>query len=165
MNKYVFPYQEQLDRIKRLEADISRFSVSSDNNYEKAIDAFTSFFIQCYHLRDWLAESRFSRRDIDIFISESFSLSLCRDMANKQKHKTIDKYEPQNHLVEHKIHNDSNIVTSIVRYYDPFRKENRFGIDVQEFGTLIDVIDLAEKCVDEWERFLYIYSMEGRLNL
>ncbi|HNY35828.1 MAG TPA: hypothetical protein PLD14_02455 [Candidatus Pacearchaeota archaeon] len=159
MDKYIFPYQEQLDRIKRLEEDIERFSTSSDDNFEKAIDAFTSFFIQCYHLRDWLAESRYRRRDIDIFISGSFSLSLCRDIANKQKHKTIDKYEPQNHLVEHKIDDNSNILTPIVRYYDPFRKENRFGIDVQEFGTLIDVIDLAEKCIDEWEKFLYIYSI------
>lgn len=159
MDKYIFPYQEQLDRIKRLEEDVEHFSISSDDNFEKAIDAFTSFFIQCYHLRDWLAESRYSRRDIDIFISESFSLSLCRDMANKQKHKTIDKYEPQNHLIEHKIDDNSNISTPIVRYYDPFRKENRYGIDVQEFGTLIDVIDLVKKCIDEWEKFLYIYSI------
>jgi hypothetical protein len=154
--KYVFPYQEQLDRIKRLEEDIKRFSTASDDNFENAVDAFTSFFIQCYHLRDWLAESRYSRRDIDIFISDSFSLSLCRDMANKQKHKNIDKYEPQNHLVEHK---HGNISAPIINYYDPVRKENRFGVDVEEFGTLIDVLDLAEKCISEWERFLYIYSI------
>jgi hypothetical protein len=159
MNKYIFPYEEQLDRIKRLEEDIQRFSIATDDNFEKAIDAFTSFFIQCYHLRDWLVESRYNRRDIDVFISGSFALSLCRDMANKQKHKTIDKYEPQNHLVEHKIADKSNILTPIVRYWDPFRKENRFGIDVEEFGTLIDVIDLADKCVNEWERFLYLWSI------
>ncbi len=156
MKKYIFPYQEQLDRIKRLEEDLRRFSVASDDNFKSAVDAFTSFFIQCYHLRDWLVESRYGRRDIDIFISQSSYLSLCRDMANKQKHKNIDKYEPQNHLIEH---NDSGISTPIVRYYDPFKKENRFGVDVQEFGTLIDVIDLAEKCIEDWERFLYIYSI------
>jgi hypothetical protein len=77
-------------------------------------------------------------------------------MANKQKHKTIDKYEPQNHLVEHKY---LEMSSPIVSYYDPFRKQNRFGIDVEEFGTLIDVLDLAQKCIDEWERFLYIYSI------
>lgn len=159
MNKYIFPYQEQLDRIKRLEEGIKLFSIATDDNFEKAIDAFTSFFIQCYHLRDWLVESRYNRRDIDVFISSSFSLSLCRDLANKQKHKTIDKYEPQNHLIEHKIDDNSNILTPIVRYYDPFRKENRFGIDVAEFGTLVDVIDLAEKCVNDWERFLYLWSV------
>jgi hypothetical protein len=158
MNKYIFPYEEQLDRIKRLEEDIERFSVATDDNFEKAIDAFTSFFIQCYHLRDWLVESRYSRRDIDVFISSSFALSLCRDMANKQKHKTIDKYEPQNHLMEHKI-DGSNILTCIICYYDPFRKENRYGIDVQEIDTLVDVVDLAEKCVDEWQRFLYLWSI------
>jgi len=150
------PYQEQLDRIKRLKKEIDVFSVATDDNFEKAIDAFTSFFIQCYHLRDWLVESRYNRRDIDIFISQSTFLSLCRDMANKQKHKTIDKYEPQHNLVEHK---DLGISTPIVQYFDPCRREKRFGIDVQEFGTLLDVIDLAEKCIKEWERFLYIYSI------
>jgi len=150
------PYQEQLDRIKRLEKDIERFSVATDDNFEAAVDAFTSFFIQCYHLRDWLIQSRYGRIDIDIFISKSAWLSLCRDMANKQKHKNIDQYEPQNHLIEHKT---SGISTPIISYYDPFREKNRFGIDVQEFGTLIDVIDLAEKCIKEWERFLYIYSI------
>jgi hypothetical protein len=150
------PYKEQLDRIKRLRDDIKRFSVANDDNFEGAIDAFTSFFIQCYHLRDWLIDSRYGRIDIDIFVSKSPTLSLCRDIANTQKHKRIDKYEPQNHLVEHKF---SGISTPITKYYDPFRKENRFGIDVQEFGTLVDVIDLAENCVEEWERFLYIYSI------
>jgi hypothetical protein len=154
--KYTFPYQAQLDRINRLEEDLQRFSVATDDNFHNAIDAFTSFFIQCYHLRDWLVESRYGRRDIDIFISQSAYLSLCRDMANKQKHKNIDKYEPQNHVIEHK---DFGISTPIFRYYDPFRKENRFGIDVEEFGTLIDAIDLAKRCIEEWQRFLYIYSI------
>lgn len=154
--KNLLPYQEQLDRINRLKEDVKRFSAATDENFESAIDAFTSFFIQCYHLRDWLVQSRYSRRDIDIFISKSPSLSLCRDLANKQKHQAIDKYEPQNHFVEHKI---AGISTPIIRYYDPFRKEDRFGIDVQEFGTLVDTIDLVEKCVEEWEKFLYIYSI------
>jgi hypothetical protein len=154
--KYVFPYQEQLDRIKRMAEDIKRFSVATDDNLESAIDAFTSFFIQCYHLRDWLFESRYSKRDIDIFINESFALSLCKDMANRQKHRSIDKYEPFHHLIEHRY---GNISSPIVKYYDLVRKENRFGIDVEELGILMDVIDLSGKCIDEWERFLYIFSI------
>ncbi|MFA5012969.1 MAG: hypothetical protein WC520_00175 [Candidatus Paceibacterota bacterium] len=154
--KNVLPYREQLDRIVRLKEDIMRFSVATDDNFENAIDAFTSFFIQCYHLRDWLIQSRYGRVDIDIFISKSAWLSLCRDMANKQKHREIDKYDPQNHFTKNK---SSGTATPIIKYYDPFRGEDRFGIDVQEFGTLIDVIDLAEKCIEEWKRFLHIYSI------
>jgi hypothetical protein len=152
--KNFLPYQEQLNRIKRLEQDIKRFSVATEDNFESAIDAFTSFFIQCYHLKDWLIESRYNRRDVNLFIDNSVPLSLCRDIANKQKHKKIDQYEPKNHLSEKR-----GVSGSITKYFDPFRKENRFGIDVQEFGTLIDVIDLAEKCLEEWENFLYIYSI------
>ncbi len=150
------PYKEQLERVKRIQEDIKRFSVSRNENFKDAIDAFTSFFIQCYHLRDWLAESHYRKRDIDVFIANSMPLSLCRDIANKQKHKAISKYRPVNNLIEHEVH---GITTSIISYYDPILEQSRFGIDVREFGTLIDVIELSEKCVQEWERFLYIYTV------
>lgn len=154
--KQNLPYQEQLDRIKRLREDLERFSIATDDNFENAVDAFTSFFIQCYHLRDWLAESRYLRRDIDAFINQSNSLALCRDLANKQKHKQIALYEPRHSLAERK---GRGVSIPVVSYYDPSRKTQRFGLDMEEFETMIDVIDLAEKCVEEWERFLYVYSI------
>jgi hypothetical protein len=149
------PYKEQLERIKRLREDISRFSVSTSDNFKDANDAFTSFFIQCYHLRDWLFQSHYRKREVDAFVNNNVSLSLCRDMANRQKHREINRYEPQNHFIEHDVH---GIATPIINYYDPVRKENRFGIDVREFGTLIDVIELADKCIEDWERFLYFHT-------
>lgn len=152
----LLPYQEQLDRIKRLKEDIDKFSIATDDNFEKAIDAFTSFFIQCYHLRDWLVQSRYMKRDVDNFISQDIWLSLCRDLANTQKHREINQYEAKNHFVYHKI---NGMTTSIISYHDPFKKQERYGLDVQEFGTLIDVVDLAEKCIKQWEKFLYIYSI------
>ncbi|MFA5086870.1 MAG: hypothetical protein WC470_01040 [Candidatus Paceibacterota bacterium] len=154
--KNILPYQEQLDRVKRLKEDIGRFSTATDENFKSAVDAFTSFFIQCYHLRDWLIQSRYGSRDINIFISKSVSLTLCRDLANMQKHTKIDLYESQYHFVNHKF---LDISTPITVYSDPARKENRFGIDIKEFGTLVDVIDLAGECVEEWEKFLYIHSI------
>jgi hypothetical protein len=45
--KNILPYQEQLNRIKRLEKDIKRFSIATEDNFENAIDAFTSFFYHC----------------------------------------------------------------------------------------------------------------------
>jgi hypothetical protein len=154
--KHNLPYQEQLDRIKRLKDDLERFSVANEENFPSAVDAFTSFFIQCYHLRDWLTESRYLRRDIDTFVNQSVYLSICRDIANKQKHKRIDKYETKYHLVEHK---NNGISSPIISYHNPHAKQNRYGLDIEEFGTLLDVIELAEKCIKEWERFLYLYSI------
>lgn len=154
--KNILPYREQLDRVKRLEEDIKRFSIATNENFKSAVDAFTSFFIQCYHLRDWLIQSRYGSRDINIFISKSVSLTLCRDLANMQKHTKIDLYESQYHFVSHKF---LDISTPITVYHDPARKEDRFGIDIKEFGTLVDVIDLAKECVEEWENFLYIHSI------
>ena len=66
--KYNLPYEEQFNRVKRLRKNIEQFATATDNNFEDAIDSFTSFFIQCYHLRDWLIKSGFNQVDIDNFI-------------------------------------------------------------------------------------------------
>ena len=149
--KYKSPYQEQLGRVKRLRKDIERFSVATDENFETALDAFTSFFIQCYHMRDWLIKSGFGKIAVDHFIERSTWLSLCRDLANKQKHQKIDRYKPQNDFLDHGV----GISTPISRHFDYFiHKEPRFGIDVWEFGMPIDVMEVADKCVNGWEDFL-----------
>lgn len=149
--KYKKPYQEQFNRVKRLRNSIEQFAAATDDNFENAIDAFTSFFIQCYHLRDWLIKSSFDQLSVDNFIARNTWLSLCRDLANKQKHQKIDRYKPQNDFVDFGL----GISTPISRHYDYFiHKEPRFGIDVWGFGMPIDVMEVADKCVSEWEKLI-----------
>jgi len=62
--KYKSPYEEQLNRVRRLRSGIKQFETATNDNFEDAIDAFTSFFIQCYHLRDWLNKSGYSKIQI-----------------------------------------------------------------------------------------------------
>ncbi|MDP2641527.1 MAG: hypothetical protein Q8P39_03325 [Candidatus Yanofskybacteria bacterium] len=156
--KYKLPCQEQFSRVKRLRKDIERFSVATDENFETALDSFTSFFIQCYHMRDWLIKSGFRQIAIDNFIERSAWLSLCRDLANKQKHQKIDRYKPQNDFVDHGF----GISTPISRYFDHFmHKEPRFGIDVWKFGIPVDVMEVAAKCVSGWDDFLQ--SQQGEV--
>ncbi len=148
--KYKIVYEEQFNRIKRLKKNIEQFSIATDNNFEEAIDTFTSFFIQCYHLRDWIIKSGFDKNFIDDFISQNIWLSLCRDLANKQKHQSIDKYIPNNDFVDFRV----GVSTPISRYYDYFDKKSRFGIDVWGFGTPIDVVEVADRCIGEWKKLI-----------
>lgn len=155
--KYKSPYEEQLERVKRLRKDIERFSVATDENFEIALDAFTSFFIQCYHVRDWLIKSGVDHSVVDNFITRSTWLSLCRDLANKQKHQKIDRYKPQNDFVDFGV----GVSTPISRHYDYFiHKQPRFGIDVWKFGMPVDVMEVADKCVSGWEDFLQSQQRE-----
>lgn len=84
--KYSFPWQEQFNRIKRLRNSLKNYENSADSNFEDGVDAFTSFFIQCYHLSDWLVKSGQNKDLVWEFIKKSQWLSLCRNLANTQKH-------------------------------------------------------------------------------
>ncbi len=99
---------------------------------------------------------------VDGFIQRSTWLSLCRDLANKQKHQKIDRYTPQNDFVDFGV----GVSTPITRHYDYFiHKGPRFGIDVWGFGMPVDVIEVVEKCVDEWKKFLaFQKGMVGRFD-
>ena len=150
--KYKTPYEEQFNRIKRLRKNIEQFSAATDDNFENAIDAFTSFFIQCYHLRDWLISSGYEQSIIDTFIRQNTWLSLCRDLANKQKHQEIKRYKPENDFIHDQFF---GVSTPITRHYDYFiHKEPRFGIEAWGFGMPVDVIEVADKCIEGWNKFL-----------
>jgi hypothetical protein len=147
--KYESPYQEQYNRVFRLKKELERYAIASSENFEIALDKFTSFFIQCYHLRDWIINSGYSKRKIDKFIEANTYLSICKDLANRQKHQKITRYKPVNF-----VDFGFGITTPITRYYDYVRKQERFGIDIWEFKTPIDVIKFAEGCLSSWDDIL-----------
>jgi len=150
--KYKKPYQEQWNRVRRLRKSIDQFANATDENFEDAVDSFTSFFIQCYHLRDWLIKSGFSQVSVDNHIKKHTWLSLCRDLANTQKHQEIDRYKPDNDFVKDQFF---GVSTPITRHYDYFiYKGPRFGINVWGLGMPVDVVEVADKCIEEWDTFL-----------
>ncbi|MEK7213880.1 MAG: hypothetical protein AAB637_02090 [Patescibacteria group bacterium] len=150
--KYKSPYEEQLQRIKRLRKNINQFADATDENFEDAIDAFTSFFIQCYHLRDWLIRSGYNQSQVDFCIQNNTWLSLCKNLANKQKHQKLKKNELENNFVKD---NFFGVSTPMNRYYDYFiHKGPRFGINIWQFQMPVDVIEVADKCIAGWEEFL-----------
>jgi len=142
-------YLEQLERIKRLMKKLALYAEITDTNYAEAVDEFTSYFIQCYHLRDWLIRSGFSQSSVDDLIKSSKHLSLCRDLANKQKHHTIDRYVPKNSFV------DLGRNTPITRFADHFdHGKIKLGIDIWEYGQPIEALSVAHHCLEEWSSFL-----------
>lgn len=148
--KYTHPYIEQWNRLVRLRRKLDEYSEASDDNFEEALDAFTSFIIQCYHLRDWLIKSGYSQISIDHAIQNDTYLSLCRDLANTQKHQKIDRYTPKNSFVE----NDFGISTPISRSYDPIKQQSFFGVMVWEFGLPVNILEIANRCLESWQAII-----------
>ncbi|EEB7841207.1 hypothetical protein GNY41_22395, partial [Salmonella enterica subsp. enterica] len=75
-----------LNRIEKIYAGI--FS-SSGHDKEDYDDDVVSFFIHCYHIRDWIIELNtlnIKSGQVDTFINKHQALKICADLANGSKH-------------------------------------------------------------------------------
>ena len=157
--KYDLPYKEQLARITRLSKNLKKYSVASDEIFDEALDAFSSFFIQCYHLADWLKNSGYREKDIYDFINKSDYLSLCHSLANLQKHQKGDEHTKQQKecdFCDAGGFSDFGITTPIIRQFNYFKGgKYEFVILATKFAPFpLPILDLIEKCIEEWLRFL-----------
>jgi hypothetical protein len=160
--KYLLPYEEQFARVVRLNDGLKKYSVATDKNFEEAIDAFTSFFIQCYHLADWLKRSEYFEKSIYDFIKNSPYLSLCHALANTQKHQKTHSHDKQNDdckFCDLGAFGDFGITTPIFKQVDHFDNgQEKFCIAATDFAPFpIEILELTNKCIQEWRRFIEIH--------
>ena len=130
-------WQGQLERVHRWYGRLIHSASIGSADLEDF--AFT-FFQNCYFLREWVEKtSTITSSDLDLLFSQSRELQVCRDLCNGTKHLTISKPSA-----------DANF--SIAREYDPgsAHKYRLVGIAADKF----DLLELANKCLQEWERFL-----------
>ena len=84
---------EQLQRSKRYLSRIRSMyhGVALDENKtaKHLDDDVISFFIHCYHIRDWIIHLNklgIISKDVDDFINQHDALKICADFANGAKH-------------------------------------------------------------------------------
>lgn len=94
--KYKLTYHEQWGRVVRLRKTLDKYEFAEDRNFEITIDAFYKFFHTVLsHMRDWLIKSSDTKQFIDEAIRQDQWLSLCRDIANNQKHQRLLGMSPR----------------------------------------------------------------------
>jgi hypothetical protein len=92
-------YREQYDRVKRWYARFDAIDkgrphdVSSDNY----VDEIYAFFLNCYHLKDWIkhdgAVPAAVQQALEGYVSSNRSLCLCADICNSLKHLRLTRRE------------------------------------------------------------------------
>lgn len=148
------PFLEQWMRVKRLYnlaklLELGEFKDNRLSGYK--FDIFLSFFVQCYHLRDWLVNSNSIKSHVvDKFIRDSYQFGICRNLCLGVKHHTVLKPSRA------RLADFSSIVgvkIPIVREYDDLSKtEERTVILVD--GKNYNALTLATECIDQWNQFL-----------
>ena len=116
-------------------------------------DDVISFFIHCYHVRDWivhLSKTGITARQVDSYIDSHRALRICADLANGSKHCKLTRsprsgYQP--HIAE-KERDTSAWLTG-----GGGGEVMKSKYTVLSNTECIDALELAAECVQLWESF------------
>lgn len=146
-------WQDQHERVGRWHKRLSeiRRGIPADTSQAEAQDEIYAFFMNCYHLRDWIIASGFKpKAEVDTFISADPDLALCADICNGLKHFGLERARSSSGLTWS--------TASEVMYYfpggmpdDPIASEHWVFTTGE---TAVDMFDLADRCVAAWDGFL-----------
>jgi len=119
-----------------------------------ALDLIYAFFMNCYHLRDWLIKSGHSEKVIfDTYIKNSDALRWCRDICNGMKHFRLDPdrtptYESWTTATVTPVYIDGRPVQP-----EPIAGKHWVFEDPVS-GAQRDMFELADACMEDWAAFL-----------
>jgi hypothetical protein len=149
-------WRRQYDRMKRAYA---RAQTAIEMG-EQTVDDYYSFFVWCYHLKDWLKNDETVppavRALVEAFVKERRALAISGDIANGVKHLLRD---------ERRARVDPNAKVSAIP--PAFQKSAFQGNAFQTEGRVVVVVDgnhedaggMAQVCVAAWDDFLRIHSL------
>lgn len=151
---------EQFERARRyltrIENIYSGIFSSSSHNKDYYDNDVISFFIHCYHIRDWiihLNEIGVTARQVDSYIDSHHALKVCADLANGSKHCKLTRslrrdYQPH---IAGKARQTSTRLT-----------DNGGGEMMQSKYTVLsntaffDALELAKECTQLWESYMSV---------
>jgi hypothetical protein len=150
-------WQDQRTRVGRWHKRLAaiRRGIPPDMSQAEALDDVYAFFMNCYHLRDWIIKSGFREQTaVDAFVEGDLALRLCRDICNGLKHFRI-------HAKGASAPNWSTATvfpSTMVRAV-PVPAAGREPIpderwEITTGADNIDMFDLADRCLAAWDGFL-----------
>jgi hypothetical protein len=112
-------------------------------------DMAYAFFVACYHLRDWLLQDpRVVKDELDKFIADDQSLSLCRDICNGSKHAVLTRARSTD---------DARLGRQHVTVGGTAGSAYRWTVTYVDIATNEargrDALELADACMARWEVF------------
>ena len=153
MNNYHRQYERAkryLERIRSIYAGTYSLTDGADN----CDDEIISFFIHCYHIRDWilhLSKIPITPTEIDRFINENEALKICADLCNGEKHCRLERTTRtggQPHLAFREWQ-----VTHFT-FESGFPSTQKARYKILSGDQWIDALAVAEESMKLWEKFM-----------
>lgn len=153
--------RDMLQKARR-ELEVLRAAVSAQDKQQIG-DALYNFSVTAYHVKDWLIKqpgTSYTQKDVEDYIKNNQTLSICRDLSNGNKHKKITKYVP---VTEETTASATSAVISLsmLRHVLSLAKPNRpFRVKIiTTDGKRLEVVQVCEDAVRVWESFLGKYKL------
>jgi len=152
---------EQLERAKRY---LTRLHYAYEGIQESSAifsienpkDDCISFFMHCYHIKDWVqslyCHTKEEKQSVEDFINDHSELKICADLCNGSKHfqlRSIASYrsgEPQE--VELREHKPITYITG-----SGGLEVHKCKFNVESASASYDALELAEKCMELWSEY------------
>ncbi|GAB1259863.1 hypothetical protein [Aurantivibrio plasticivorans] len=148
---------EQIERAKRylsrIEAIYEGVFLTTGHDKDSYDDDVISFFIHCYHIRDWIIHLNVigvTSTEIDSYINKNHSLMICADLANGSKHFKLTRSlrtSRQPHISEKQRY------TSTWNTGSGGGEVMRCKYTVLSGEEQLDALELARECVTLWDLF------------
>jgi hypothetical protein len=145
-----------MEQLQRLERNFNRFAQIDqgrphDMGCQNYRDEVYYFFLNCYHLKDWLInDTAFpgTRTDVENYINANQELQLCADICNAHKHLRLDSpRSAENPCVSgQKIDLQLGESRAVIKI--------KFTIDTASGPR--DSFELATRCLKLWKEFIVI---------
>ena len=145
-------WQGQLARVRRWYAKVEAIGHAENpsSNLEEEHDVVYAFFMNCYHLRDWLQNSNaVSPEVLREFFDAHVEMMACRDICNGLKHFKLDRAS-----LDREFSIGREYVPASSTIPRPGRNETWYIIAGEH---KFDVFELAKACMTLWEGFIRTY--------
>jgi hypothetical protein len=118
-------------------------------------DIILSFFMRCYHLKDWLKSSGVNGTKLDDYIEKTDELKICAKITNSTKH--LSETDPRSPQLFPWV--KQGLPSPISRAYNPFAEyeEEREYLEIMTlgYGDLPPrCFDFMRQCIEKWNKFL-----------
>lgn len=144
-------YRQQLQRLERkYRSLLQKKNTIKDTNIDEMRDVLSSFFQDCWHLKDWLISStKLDQVKLYAFLSSSVEMNMCREICNTAKHLVLNN---PSKIAQARLANfrDIGVPLALAREYEPNGDKLTFLFVQQEY----DAFELAGKCLGFWHEFL-----------
>ena len=133
--------------------------IASTNDH---VDDIVSFFIHCYHVKDWIKNDPEVPKDVqqkvEGYVNNTCTLKLCADICNGAKHFSLDRTrtgsQPKFVGSDHKMQINEGGNCAPGSYSLKLRIEHN--------GETLDAFKLATRAMESWKKFLSDNNLKSR---